>query len=559
MATMTFCPHCGERLVSGTDAVFCGLCGRPLSVAGSRPAVELINVSKSFSGRPVLVHLSLTVPAGESLVVVGMSGSGKSVLMEHIVGFQKPDAGTVRLLGVDLNSPDSRDKLDEARSRVSLVFQGSALIDSLSVIENVMLPLTTRGQASNEARSRSQELLRAVGLSPSDSDLTPSQLSGGMQKRVGIARALATNPALVLYDEPTTGLDAASSTVISRLVRAVQRRHPERASITITHEYLSAGLIADRVLYLNPEWGQLEEVLSSDAILELRNTHGGESAEAVQAIRAQLEAFFDRLKLQERPARTSSDEMPWWQAFTLVSTGLLRAIGSAAMLATRLGPPSDRAALLRRIDEIGVRSLPVAAAAGAFFGMMLSLQIGIGLSGSGILDPLPRIVGNAVVDKIGPLVVGLLLAGRVAASTCAEIGGKRLSRQFDALRSMTISPERYWLTPIFWASVISLPLLTVVLELVAFIGAYCVAVGRYQVKSSFFVAEIMADVTPFGFLFGLFRSAVFGGAVALVGYGNGIQDIRSSDDVGRATTVAVVAASLSVIVLDFVMLFVVSF
>ena len=521
--------------------------------------MQLTGVSKAFGGRSILSNLSLDVPAGECLVVVGMSGSGKSVLLEHIVGFQSPDCGTVSILGVDLNQPSSQQALADVRSRISLVFQGSALIDSLSVIENVMLPLTMRSVTREVAHQRAFDLLKAVGLSASDAELSPAQLSGGMQKRVGIARALITKPALILYDEPTTGLDAASSSVISRLIRSVQQHDPQMASITITHDYLSAGLIADRVLYLNPNGGQLEEVLGRDEIADIRRRHGGTSAGAVQALRGELERFFDKLQLPDRPPQSHRPAVSWWHAFTVIATRLLSAIGSSALLALRLGVPTDQGALLRRFDEIGIRSLPVAAAAGAFFGMMLALQIGVGLSGTGLMDPLPRIVGNAVVDKIGPLVVGLLLAGRVAASTCAEMGGKRLSRQYDALRSMSVSPERYWLTPIFWASIISLPLLTIALELVAFAGAYCVAVGRYQVKGSFFMAEILAEVTLFGFLFGLVRAAVFGGAVALVGYENGTQEMRSSDDVGRATTTAVVAASLAVIVLDFVMLFVASF
>lgn len=552
------CPYCGERVAASKAAQFCGACGRSLATSGPLLAVQLAGVSKAFGGRSILSDLSLEVPAGECLVVVGMSGSGKSVLLEHIVGFQQPDSGTVQIMGVDLNRPPSPQALEEVRARLSLVFQGSALIDSLSVIENVMLPLLMRSVSRDVAHRQSFELLKAVGLSASDAELSPAQLSGGMQKRVGIARALITQPAVVLYDEPTTGLDAASSSVISRLIRSVQQRDPQMASITITHDYLSAGLIADRVLYLDPSCGQLREVLGRDEIADIRRQHGGKSPAAVQALRGQLEAFFDRLQLPERPPQSHRPAVAWWQAFTVILTRLLSAVGSSALLALRLGVPTDRNALLRRFDEIGIRSLPVAAAAGAFFGMMLALQIGVGLSGTGLMDPLPRIVGNAVVDKIGPLVVGLLLAGRVAASTCAELGGKRLSRQFDALRSMSVSPERYWLTPIFWASIISLPLLTIALELVAFAGAYCVAVGRYHVKSSFFMAEILAEVTPFGFVFGLVRAAVFGGAVALVGYQNGTQEMRSSDDVGRATTTAVVAASLAVIVLDFVMLFVAS-
>jgi phospholipid/cholesterol/gamma-HCH transport system ATP-binding protein len=523
------------------------------------PAVVLNRVSKSFEGHRVLDDLSLAVERGEHLVIVGLSGSGKSVLMEHIVGFQRPDSGRVRILNVDLDEDVPDSTMEQIRTQIGMVFQGSALIDSLTSLENVMLPLTSRGVSLSDAQSRAELMLKSVGLSPSEGSRFPAQMSGGMQKRLGIARALITEPAILLYDEPTTGLDAATSTVISRLMRRVQHARPQLASITITHDYLSAGVLADRVLYLNRETGRLDDVLASADIQRVREQHGGETRAAVAVIRERLEAFFEQIVVRDHSSASRSSDMTWGAAFTRTFTAGFHTLGESVLLLARVGMPSDLTALTRRLYEIGFQSLAVAAAAGAFFGMMLSLQIGLGLSETGVFDPLPRIIGSAIVDKVGPLVTGLLLAGRISASLSAEIGGKRLSRQFDALRAMAISPVSYWLSPLFWASVFALPVLNIVVDLNAFIGAYCVAVFRYQVKGSFFLKELFLNVTLGSFLFGLLRAAVFGGAVALIGYTKGAEEKRSSDDVGRATTLAVVAASLAVIVLDFVMTFVASF
>jgi phospholipid/cholesterol/gamma-HCH transport system ATP-binding protein len=487
-----------------------------------------------------------------------MSGSGKSVLLEHLVGLQQPDRGEVRILGLNTANITSESKLQRMRSQIGLVFQGSALIDSLSVVDNVMLPLITRGICPDEARQNSENMLKAVGLSPDDGRLYPSQLSGGMQKRVGIARALITDPAILLYDEPTTGLDAATSNRISRLMRQVQRNRPHLVSIAITHDYFSAGIIADRVLYLNRDTGRLEEILAEETIRMIRGQCGDKTADAVSIIRGHLEEFFNGLTLEDRPAMRRQAGQTWTEAFFNVAQSSFRSFGDAVLLLTRIGFPRDQAALAYRIYEIGFKSLLVACSAGAFFGMMMAVQIGLGLSRSGLMEPLPRIVSAALIDKVGPLLVGLLLAGRIAASVSAEIGGKRVSRQFDALRAMAIPPETYWLSPIFWASVISLPLLMIALEAVAFLGAFCVAVGRFQMKSAFFVHNFLADVSLSGFLFGLFRTSVFGAAVALVGYAKGAEEKRTSDEVGQATTVAVVGASLGVIILDFVMTFVAS-
>lgn len=550
------CGGCGQAVTVRKGTEFCPHCGHKFK-GDDTPAIQLDAVSKSYGGNEILRNLSLTVHRGECLVVVGMSGSGKSVLLDHIIGFQKPDHGRVIVSGVVANDSASHSPA-VVPSEIGMVFQGSALLDSLTVLDNVELPLTIAGPVSSADRQRAGELLTAVGLPRSCHDRLPSQLSGGMQKRVGVARALITEPSIILYDEPTTGLDAATSTTISKLIRSVQVKKPDLTSIVITHDYLSAGYIADRVLFLNRNTGQLQSVMSREDIEEIRNTHGSDSARTVGAIREHLESYFSKLSTVPVMEILEQRISPWSEVLMSIVVRPIKIAGTTITRMMELSAPRFNTLFFRRVNDIGVLSLPVAASAGAFFGMMLAVQLALGMLDSGILDPLPKFVGSALIDKVGPLVVGLLLAGRVAASVSAEIGGKRLSRQFDACRAMSISPEVRWLSPIFWASVVSLPLLTIALEGSAIAGAWFVSVVRYHVKSSFFLSTVLDNVSIGTFSFGLFRTAVFGGVVALVGYSQGSLEKRDSDQIGKATTSAVVQASLAVITLDFVMTFVAS-
>jgi len=553
------CLYCETVADVAPAGCFCPFCGEQISKPAKQskvPAVELIDVCKSFNENDVLRGLSLKVPQGECLVIVGMSGSGKSVLLENIIGFQQPDRGQVCILGTDISTPQA---LQTVQANIGMVFQGSALIDSLSVIDNVTLPLVAHAVPYEEAVSKANPLLDAVGLTAAEMDRMPAQLSGGMQKRVGISRALISQPKILLYDEPTTGLDAATSQRISQLICDLQNRHAELASIVITHDYLSAGFLADRVLYLDKNSGQLQEVLSKADIHTIHSQYPHQPQEAVAVIREQLETFFNQLQLDDQSVSNSAPVQPWGDAFWNVFSATFDRIGQTVLLLSKVGFPHRQALLFARFYEIFFKSLAVACSAGAFFGMLLVVQIAMGLQGSGLLEPLPRIVGSALVEKVGPLIVGLLLAGRIAASVGAEMGGKRISRQFDAFRAMGIAPESYWMTPIFWASIIALPLLTIALEIAACGGALVLAVFKFHIKGSFFIHNVLSDVTLWGFLFGLIRSTVFGAAVALVGYTRGAAIKRSSDEVGQDTTVAVVEASLTVIILDFIMTFVASY
>ena len=210
--------------------------------------IELSNVQKRFGANHVLRGVDLTVPSGQSMVVIGGSGTGKSVLIKCILGLVHPDAGTIRLDGQDVTTVDR----DGFLARFGMLFQGGALFDSMRVWENVAFRLM-RGparKAKAEAREIAIEKLRRVGLSPDVAALYPAELSGGMQKRVGLARAIAAEPEIIFFDEPTTGLDPIMAGVINDLIREIVTEMGATA-MTITHDMSSVRAIADRVAMLH--------------------------------------------------------------------------------------------------------------------------------------------------------------------------------------------------------------------------------------------------------------------------------------------------------------------
>ncbi|OWY15261.1 ABC transporter ATP-binding protein [Thioclava sp. F34-6] len=210
--------------------------------------ITLEAITKSFGSNHVLRGVDLVVPTGQSTVIIGGSGTGKSVLLKCILGLVKPDSGTITLDGVDVHEGER----DAFLARFGMLFQGGALFDSFSVWENVAFRLL-RGalkRAKAEAREIAVEKLRRVGLSPDVADLYPAELSGGMQKRVGLARAIAAEPEVIFFDEPTTGLDPIMAGVINELIREIVTEMGATA-MTITHDMTSVRAIADRVAMLH--------------------------------------------------------------------------------------------------------------------------------------------------------------------------------------------------------------------------------------------------------------------------------------------------------------------
>jgi phospholipid/cholesterol/gamma-HCH transport system ATP-binding protein len=227
--------------------------------------IVIEDLHKSFGAQKVLNGIDLVVAGGETLAVLGRSGTGKSVLLKLIVGLQKPDSGSIRVLGDEITQLDLED-LNQVRKKIGFLFQSAALYDSLTVEENVAFPLARHTKMPEaERKSRARELLSAVGMER-DVEKLPSEISGGMQKRVGLARALALDPEILLFDEPTAGLDPITAAEIGKLILE-QKEKRNITSVVVTHEIRSATIFADRFVLMNEG-----KILADGAFDELRKS-----------------------------------------------------------------------------------------------------------------------------------------------------------------------------------------------------------------------------------------------------------------------------------------------
>ncbi len=223
--------------------------------------IQFQDLHKAFDGKQVLTGFTLDVKDGETLVIIGYSGSGKSVALKHVVGLLHPDAGDVTVDGRAVSTLD-RPSLAALRREIGFVFQFAALFDSLNVADNVRLGLERRGLPADEIAERVREALALVDLTGTD-DRYPAELSGGMRKRVGIARAIALRPRYMLYDEPTTGLDPVTSAVMDRLMVRT-REHLGVTGVVVTHDMRSAYTVGDRIAMLYE--GRVRQVATVEEI-----------------------------------------------------------------------------------------------------------------------------------------------------------------------------------------------------------------------------------------------------------------------------------------------------
>jgi phospholipid/cholesterol/gamma-HCH transport system ATP-binding protein len=239
----------------------------PLPDPCPETVVEIKNLKKAFGSNVVLKDLELSLHKKENLVVLGKSGTGKSVLIKCIVGLIEPDAGDIRVLGKDIAKLKT-DELDELRRSIGFLFQSAALYDSMSVRENLEFPLRNSGKKQDEINTLVEEALKNVSLADAI-DKMPAELSGGMRKRIGLARTLILKPAIMLYDEPTTGLDPITSREISELILEVQKKY-ETSSIIITHDIECARITSNRMMIIkegiNAATGSFEELSKSDDV-----------------------------------------------------------------------------------------------------------------------------------------------------------------------------------------------------------------------------------------------------------------------------------------------------
>jgi phospholipid/cholesterol/gamma-HCH transport system ATP-binding protein len=229
--------------------------------------IRIVNLHKAFGEKKVLLGIDLQVETGETMVIIGQSGSGKSVLLKHLIGLLKPDRGEIFLDGMNITRLQD-DDLQKVTRKVGMLFQGSALFDSLNVQENVKFGLERQtGCPAEKVKAQVEDSLAKVGLQGVE-QLMPHELSGGMKKRVGLARAIACNPEIMLYDEPSTGIDPIRADAINGLINKL-KENLRVTSVVITHDMVSAYAVADRLAMLYQ--GRIIEQGTPDEIRRSRN------------------------------------------------------------------------------------------------------------------------------------------------------------------------------------------------------------------------------------------------------------------------------------------------
>ncbi len=265
-------------------------------LAEQEPLVSIRNFTLQFGRQTILQNINVEIPAGQTVAILGESGCGKTVLMKSIVGLIRPTSGSVRFDNNDLNRLSERE-LSQLRLRFGFVFQNAALFDSMTIGQNVAFPLRQHGNFTpQQVREMVFERLSEVGLPHSVVYKKPAELSGGMRKRVGLARALIMNPELTVYDEPTTGLDPIMSDVINELIIRTRRRNPV-TSVVVTHDMRTAMKVPDRILMLLPysrvESGESQVIFdgSPDEIKRCRDRRvqqfiNGEAGERLMEMRS---------------------------------------------------------------------------------------------------------------------------------------------------------------------------------------------------------------------------------------------------------------------------------
>lgn len=244
--------------------------------SGEQFAIEVIDLRKTFDGKDfVLNGMDLRIPTGEITVIIGFSGTGKSVLLKHILGLLKPTSGSIKVMGREITDM-TNDQLTRLRQKYGMLFQYAALFDDMTALENVMFPLREhrRDFSKSHMTEVARQKLRDAGLDEKHYDKLPAEMSGGMRKRVGLARALALDPEILIYDEPTTGLDPVLTEMVDNLIASTHNLKEGTTSVVVSHDLYAAFRIADNVAMLDAGkvllFGTPEDFLHSDIELVKR-------------------------------------------------------------------------------------------------------------------------------------------------------------------------------------------------------------------------------------------------------------------------------------------------
>ena len=530
--------------------------GTGVSVLPS-PAIEARALTLRMGGATLLEAADFTVRRGEIALLCAPSGAGKTVLLKLLAGVMRPGAGAFTADGA--LRYETTDLLAEAPppGRVGILFQHHALFDELPARENVLFALRHRCGARDGAAAAGDGAARIASEVATARDLLDGlgvggagrlrHLSGGQLQRVALARTLALDPDLILYDEPTTGLDAANARRVAELIETAHRRRP-RTTLIVTHDLPTFRGIAEVALWLDPARGKVERLTLAEA-----------------------EARAERLADEGRPAPVAPAAVaPLPVRFLERSAD---AVAAAALALARLVPGWPRARYgLRYLGHY----LRIAASPDAFVYVgVAGLLVGF-VATYFTFEKMPRrdfteplfvddvlsALGFMLFRVLAPVLVTLLVAARTGAAFAADVGSKVYARQFDALKSFGVEPSRYLLTGLLWSLLLAMPFLVWLMWWTAELSALLVFLFGHPDRSAFFFARgftrglVNEDFfLHWGWKWVLAKTEACAFGIAAIAWFVGAREKHSADDVSRGVTRTVIFASLHVLLVHFLFSF----
>lgn len=509
------------------------------SGTGARPLLRLSGVVKALGGRRILDGLSWELREGECAVLLGPSGGGKSVFLHTLLGLMKPDAGEV-----------AHDAIGDDRFRaIAVMFQDDALLDDRTVEANLAIACEERldaftGPFAAETEAAIDEVLREVELDPAlVRRRLPSQLSGGMRRRVALARAVIRRPRVLIADEPTTGLDPASSARVYDLLGRLIERHGMSATI-ITHDPACASRLGYPVYYFSPIDGRLPCWRAPDA------TSPDERHRSLLIwMQEQLAAHLERARDRQDPAALQKT------APTDLAEHIGRAvdrIGTFGLLAMQLGTPPNPMLLARNLLQWGLGTLPLTFLIFLMLGVVMEVQAESAVVDFGLSNRLPELVALSLL-RLAPILTGFLVAGRCGSAIGAQIGWMQLAGQMRAMRTMRLDPERALFPPLFWSLTLSVPLLALAGLVIGAAGALLALaspLSHARITAAFFLEAYPEFLTTTELVLFVLKTLAMGAGLAIITYAGAAAPKRSPADVTRAITRGLVASFLWITLVD---------
>lgn len=518
--------------------------------------VEVRGIRFSRGDRVIFDDISLSVPRGKITAIMGPSGIGKTTLLRLIGGQIPPDKGEILFDGENVPQM-SRSRLYTVRKRMSMLFQSGALFTDLNVFDNVAYPLREHTRLPEALLHTTVMMkLEAVGLRGA-AKLMPSELSGGMARRAALARAIALEPDLIMFDEPFVGQDPITMGVLVKLISELNSTLGVTC-IVVSHDVPEVLSIAD-FAYIVAD----KKVVAHGSAQSLREN-------ADPRVRQFIDGIADGPVPFRYPAGDYHHDLLGKGVKRLMLLNALAALGHRGIktIATFgraglmlfnavVGKPEFRKhapLLVRQLYNVGVLSMLIIIVSGLFIGMVLGLQGYLVLTTYSAETSLGMLVALSLLRELGPVVAALLFAGRAGSALTAEIGLMRATEQLSSMEMMAVDPLRRVISPRFWAGVISLPLLTIIFVAVGVWGGSLVGVSWKGIDGGFFWSAMQNAVDwRMDLVNCLIKSLVFAITVTWIALFNGYDAIPTSAGISRATTRTVVHASLAVLGLDFVL------